>query len=179
MVICATSVCFKNIHAFLYRTIRISRLIMNLPSQKGTDPTKIEHQYEIITLNRCLLWARNSWLLGLWDCGIKDALEDLRRWLYRLWYTGILKLYHLLQVLERDVQPLWKGTAAPTVCYRLPYGSERGDPAAGGRTRGPRRSKTHLFLFVFLCLFLDNHCSMKVSHNSGYMNRSNIAISYF
>lgn len=29
------------------------------------------------------------------------------------------------------------------------------------------------------CAFLDNHCSMKASHDSGYVKRSNIAISCF
>lgn len=154
-----------------FRTICTSRLTMNLSSwKKFTDPRKREHQHEIITLSKCRLWARNSWSLGLWDCGIIDTLEDLREWIYRL-ICSILKLCHLLQVLEWDVQSLWKGTAAPTVCYGLPYGSEGGDPAAAGRTRGPGRSKTRSFLFIsFWCLFLDNHCSMNTSHDSGYVN---------
>lgn len=149
------------------------------PWKKFTDLRKRQQQHEIMTVSKCRLWARNSWSLGLWDSGMTDTFEDLREWLDRLWYDGILKLCHVLQVLEWDVQPLRKGAAAPTVRYGLPHGSEGGDAAAGGGTGGPGRSKIRSFSFTyFLCLFLDNHCSVNASHDSGYMKRSNIALSY-
>lgn len=48
---------------------------MNLPSEKKfTDPRKRKHQHEIITLSM----SPPLVILGLWDSGMTDILEDLR-----------------------------------------------------------------------------------------------------